>query len=65
MNQNNRQSYNKQIVQKLLQLIEDNPDQRFTQLLVNCDIDTRLYNEESAITLAKVTNSPIANVVKE
>jgi len=63
---NARQQINKQILEALLAANAAWPDQRFGQLLVNCDVtayekrpddrvvNTVSYNEEPSITLKRV-----------
>ena len=67
----NRQEYNKLIIEKLSELVEEYPDMRFGQLLVNCEIirvipsDKQLlamdpFYEEPEITWERIKNNKFA-----
>jgi hypothetical protein len=74
---NSRYESNKKILEILGRLNEENPDQRFVQLLFNADIlvsnrgeDGKIsveneYNTESEETLERLLNSSIVNSDKE
>ena len=63
----NRLKLNRELVLELSKLVEENPTQRFGQILMNyfwendtlsrhTDFESKIYNEEPAKTLATVRN---------
>lgn len=45
----NRKAYNKEIMKLLTKLVNQNPDMRFTQMLVNADVLIQQFDEHGLV----------------